>query len=177
MPRRKDTSAFNSFLIAALNVQGVTEDLAGNVVRAQSENEILKTQTNIEFSEKLHDMAQTGEYVRSPKFVTNNIEHIYPSTLKKIFKKSKKETADPNRALIRETPKKSKRVDPYDAAVILRMLVNGASPERVAEKFKGYSIDQIKRVKKRFWEIRTEDIPKDMHDSLMTVKRRRGHWV
>lgn len=119
-------------------------------------------------------MADEGEYMRSKDFVINNIEHLQPSTLRKIFRRKGTEPAGAPTSLVREPPEKYTRMNEYDAMVILKWLIGGCSPERIRDHYPCYSVRQINKVRSDFARLRTEKVPTNTTALMSSLKR--GTW-
>jgi hypothetical protein len=137
-----------------------------------SKNPILHTKTNEEMSRRLKPL---DDYMHTNKFVMNNIENLHPRTIKAIFKKSNSKRRP--KALPKRAPTKTTPVDPYDAAVIERLLVSGTSIEKIMERFPEHTRRQILDVGRYFKKARSEKFDPDVLDFLNRIKGRRlSHW-
>jgi hypothetical protein len=137
-------------------------------------NPILKTKTNKKFSKCVEGMVDSGEFMKSKNFVFNNIEHIYPSTIRKILniKKFNKNEI----RIMRPMPSKTVSMDEYDEMVIIRMLVKGTNPDIILEKFPQYSYKQIISIKNNFIRVRTEKSSSDMLGLLLDIQKQKNNW-
>lgn len=149
----------------------IKKEIAGNKPR----NPILNTATNKIFSECVDGMVGSGRYMRSKDFVVNNIEHLYPRTLRKILNKNTKGIS-PKVGVVRKVPDKVVPVDEYDAVVIFRKMIRGVSPEKILELFPQYTRRQILRIKRSFVEKRTEEPAPGILGALLDIRKRKNAW-
>jgi hypothetical protein len=172
-PALKTKSAFNKVAFSAVRAHNTVDSIQAGL--SDTADPILATDTNKKMAASIGDMVKSGRYLHSKEFVINNIENFYPHTLREIFSKNK--GTKKKIALVRQTPSKKTRMNKYDAAVILRMLIKGVSVEKVLETYPQYSHSQILRVKAEYRSTRTEKQSSSMLEALLDIQKRLGHWI
>jgi hypothetical protein len=159
---------YNSIVKSAVAIHDTVGTLSDTVTTEKPNNPVLQTKTNSEFAECLKGMADEGEYMLSKEFVINNIEHLHPSTLKRILnRKGAQSKGKPTKV----KPEKYTRMDDYDAMVILKWLVGGCSAERIRDHYPGYTVRQINNVLNDFRRLRTEKVTTNMPSMLSQLRR------
>lgn len=165
---------FNKIVYRAVSAHDLAVMANKEIKDKLPHNKIFQTKTNSKFSDCARGMDECGSFVRSKDFVMNNIEHLKPRTLKKIFgigKKSKSKIMG-----IRKRPVKTIPVNEYDEAVIVKLLTRGVIPEKILELFPQYTNRQILRIKHGFRKYRTENCPTKTMDMLLDIQKNRHQW-
>jgi hypothetical protein len=165
---------FNRIVRGAVRSHDIAEDMQIAITKSKRKNPIIGTVTNKRFSECVDGMVDSGQYMRSSTFVLNNIEHLHPVTLKKILSRDKTKVA--KLLPTAKTPRKSTPVDEYDAAVIIRKMIKGTSPEMILELFPQYTRRQILQIFRRFKEKRTEKPTPGILGALLAIQKNRNNW-
>jgi hypothetical protein len=166
---------FNKIVHGSIVAHDAAIDIKKEIDVNKPHNPILSTETNKILSEGIDGMVGSGRYMRSKDFIVNNIEHLYPRTLRKILSKNVKKTF-PKIELVRKTPSKAVPVDEYDAVVIFRKMIRGVSPEKILELFPQYTRRQVLRIKRSFVEKRTERPAPGMLGALLDIRKRKNAW-
>lgn len=165
---------FNRVVRGAVSAHDIVEDMQVAITKSKRRNPIIGTVTNKRFSECVDGMVDSGQYMRSSAFVLNNIEHLHPVTLKKILSRDKTKVA--KLLPTAKTPRKSTSVDEYDAAVIIRKMIKGTSPEMILELFPQYTRRQILQIFRRFKEKRTEKPTPGILGAILAIQKNRNNW-
>ena len=84
---------FNTIVYGSVSAHDIAIGMKKEIVVNRLHNPVLGTDTNRLFSECIDGMVGSGRYMRSKDFIVNNIEHLYPRTLRKILGKSAKRPA------------------------------------------------------------------------------------
>jgi len=165
---------FNRVVRQSVRAHDTVTSVQAAIKKNKTRSPILNTTTNEKFAGCVDGMVESGRYMRSREFVFNNIEHLEPRTLKNILSKGR--VSSSKIVVTRKRLTKHTRVDSYDEAVIVKMLIKGVSPERVLEVFPQYTRRQLLRIKRDFVQTRTESYASGVLGVLLRIQKNRNNW-
>ncbi len=148
--RQAYNSAVTSTRTAHKKVKKVQDKL-----HASRKEPLYRTPTNRDFAQKVGEMVEAGDYIRTQRFIFPNVEHLHNRTIKNLL--GEREPSG-RKGITRKLPDKT-RVTPYQAALIAKMIVKGISTQKILEHYPQYRPRQISRIRAQVAKGRRYDLP------------------